>query len=142
MYHVPAELVRKVLEYLLGQELLFALTCKSNLMHVRSLRKDGILPTQRRSAYLRSDNSVPTKARIVEIRSSHRTPIVLGHPSYDCDSLVGKAIGSDHGIDHQLVRYWTSQFVWNYCCIVGLPLLPRVASEQELPLRIDRVAVL
>ena len=54
MYHVPAELVRKVLEYLIGEELSFALTCKSNLTHVRSLRKDGILPMQRRSAYLHS----------------------------------------------------------------------------------------
>ena len=44
----------KVLEYLVEHELLFALTCKSNLTHVRSLRKDGILPMQRRSAYLRS----------------------------------------------------------------------------------------
>ena len=54
MYHVPAELVRKMLEYLPGEELSFALTCKSNLTHVRSLRKDRILPMQRRSAYLRS----------------------------------------------------------------------------------------
>ncbi len=46
--------MRKVLEYLLGQELLFALTCKSNYTHVISLRKDGILPMKRRSAYLRS----------------------------------------------------------------------------------------
>ena len=54
MDHIPAELVRKILEYLPGEELPFALTCKSNLTHVRSLRKDGILLMQRRSAYLRS----------------------------------------------------------------------------------------
>ena len=51
---IPAELVRKVLEYLLGEELPFALTCKFNLAHVKSLRKDGMLPMQRRSAYLGS----------------------------------------------------------------------------------------
>ena len=54
MYRIPAEIVRKLLEYLLGEELLFALTCKSNLTHVRSLRKDGMLPVPRRSAYLRT----------------------------------------------------------------------------------------
>ena len=52
MDRIPAELVRKILDYLPGQELLFALTCKSNLAHANSLRKDGILPMQRRSAYL------------------------------------------------------------------------------------------
>ena len=54
MDHIPAELVRQVLEYLLGEELVFALTSKSNLTHTRSLRKDGMLPMQRRSAYLHS----------------------------------------------------------------------------------------
>ena len=54
MDHIPAELVRKILEYLPGEELPFALTCKSNLTHAKSLRKDGMLPMQRRSAYLRS----------------------------------------------------------------------------------------
>ena len=52
MENVPAELVRKMLEYLPGEELSFALTCKSNLTHAKSLRKDGMLPMQRRSAYL------------------------------------------------------------------------------------------
>ena len=52
MENVPAELVRKMLEYLPGEELLFALTCRSNLTHAKSLRKDGMLPMQRRSAYL------------------------------------------------------------------------------------------
>ena len=54
MDRIPAELVRKILDYLPGQELLFALTRKSNLANARSFRRDGMLPMQRRSAYLRS----------------------------------------------------------------------------------------
>ena len=56
MDRIPAELVRKLLDYLTGQELLFALTCKSNLAHVKSLREDRMLPRQRRSVYLRSES--------------------------------------------------------------------------------------
>ena len=51
---IPAELVRKILEYLREEELPFALTSKVNLTYVRSLRKDRILPMQRQSVYLRS----------------------------------------------------------------------------------------
>ena len=44
MDHIPAELVREVLEYLFGQELPFALTCKSNWTHVNLFVKTGFCP--------------------------------------------------------------------------------------------------
>ena len=81
MDSIPVELVRKTLEYLLGEELLFALTSKSNLKHARSLRKDGILPMQRLSAYL---------------RSRELTSYMLAHDMTSVDSDV-MSIAAAHG---------------------------------------------
>ena len=100
MDHVPAELVRKVLEYLLGQELLFALTSKSNLTHVRSLRKDRILPLQHRSEYL---------------RSGELTAYMLAHDMTSADSDL-MSIAAAHGcLDGMMVlRATEPPCPWDY----------------------------